>query len=326
MKKISVIIPVYNGEKYVEKCLDSLLIQEDYIFEIIVINDGSTDNTRKMLSSYEKKNNRVRVYNQENAGVSAARNKGIDYATGDWIVFCDVDDNITDGYFKDIDTQISSHEDYDLLCYARIHVGRDDWSSDRWDIKRKEMLMKTLGGDSSYCNEDYVITTVWGKAFKKDIFDRGHVRFNTKIDFGEDTLFMIEYILNSEHFGLLHRGYYEYYVNPQGACQKGGSIRDYYGFSEFDCVIQELKRNNTLLDDYEIDKSLARYMIKLSTMMRGRIVRSTKSLSISQRVELIHGMYKKTRKYMKLCETESVKYVLINMFAREYILLNDRKG
>lgn len=92
-KKISIIIPVYNGEKFLKKCLDSVLKQTYSNYEIIIVNDGSTDKTSDILKKYQKIK-KITVFNQENQGVSIARNNGIDRATGDYIMFVDVDDQI----------------------------------------------------------------------------------------------------------------------------------------------------------------------------------------------------------------------------------------
>ena len=97
---ISVIIPVYNAEKYLKTCLDSLISQTYANYEVLCVDDGSTDHSLNILRFYEKKDNRIKVFTQENAGPAAARNKALEYATGDYISFVDADDYLVENAFE----------------------------------------------------------------------------------------------------------------------------------------------------------------------------------------------------------------------------------
>src|SRR5690606_27273688 len=99
MPKVSVIIPVYNAEKYLRECIDSVLAQTFDDFELLLINDGSTDGSGKICDEYAQKDARVKVFHKENGGVSSARNLGLDNAKGEWITFIDSDDWIGENYF-----------------------------------------------------------------------------------------------------------------------------------------------------------------------------------------------------------------------------------
>ena len=98
--KISVIVPVYKAEKYLHRCVDSILAQTFTDFELLLINDGSPDNSGVICDEYAQKDNRIRVFHKENGGVSSARNIGLDNAKGEWITFIDSDDYIEQGYFE----------------------------------------------------------------------------------------------------------------------------------------------------------------------------------------------------------------------------------
>ena len=100
MVKVSVVIPVYNVEDYLRDCLDSIVNQTLKDIEIICINDGSTDNSLEILEHYKSKDERIKVISQENGGISAARNKGIDLASGDYISFIDSDDYIDNNFYE----------------------------------------------------------------------------------------------------------------------------------------------------------------------------------------------------------------------------------
>ena len=100
MPEVSVIIPVYNNEKFVEACVRSLMVQTCRDLEIIVINDGSTDKSGEILERLAKEDGRIRLYSQRNAGVAAARNKGLDEMTGDYLTFVDGDDYVSADYIE----------------------------------------------------------------------------------------------------------------------------------------------------------------------------------------------------------------------------------
>ena len=121
MKKISVIVPVYNVEKYLDKCLNSILNQTYKNFEVIIINDGSTDESYKIISKYEKLDSRFKCYNKENGGLSDARNYGLDFVTGDYLLFIDSDDYVDNNYFENI-VNIANKEDIDLIKIKLIKV------------------------------------------------------------------------------------------------------------------------------------------------------------------------------------------------------------
>ena len=115
---ISVIIPVYNSEKYLHKCIDSVLSQSYTNFEVILVNDGSTDSSGMICDEYAEKDERVRVFHKDNGGVSTARNLGIDYATGKYVLFIDSDDYMTDDAVEKIITHWRTNKDekYVLNC------------------------------------------------------------------------------------------------------------------------------------------------------------------------------------------------------------------
>ena len=98
--KISVIVPVYNAEQYLPHCIDSILAQTFTDFELLLIDDGSKDNSSKICDEYEEKDKRVKVFHKKNGGVSSARNLGLDKAHGEWICFCDSDDCLKSNYLS----------------------------------------------------------------------------------------------------------------------------------------------------------------------------------------------------------------------------------
>ncbi len=117
MVKFSIIVPVYNVEKYLEDCLDSILKQTYDDFEVIVVNDGSTDNSQKVIDNYAKRDNRIKAFKKKNGGVSDARNYGISKAKGEYFIFVDSDDTINDKLLEKLDKEIKKYDEIDLIKY-----------------------------------------------------------------------------------------------------------------------------------------------------------------------------------------------------------------
>lgn len=200
MPKISVIVPVYNTENYLHRCIDSILAQTFTDFELLLINDGSKDHSGKICDDYAEKDNRVRVFHKPNGGVSSARNMGLDNAQGEWISFVDSDDIVTNNALdiigKDIDAEliVTSHivnSDGKLSEFGISDDKKKVCDSDRYTFIRE------------YINTN-VIKTPWAKYFKRRII--ADQRFDEAIACGEDFLFVLEY---------LHKTRYIYlYDNP----------------------------------------------------------------------------------------------------------------
>lgn len=193
MPKVSVIVPVYNTEKYLAQCVDSILSQTFTDFELLLINDGSKDKSGFICDEYAIKDCRVKVFHKENGGVSSARNWGLDNAKGDWITFCDSDDWLEKNYLQ----SLLSHSDADLVMASFNCVGKnEDWDtsiSDRFYNKDEvkfflERYIHTVALCGSCC-----------KFFRKEIL--GSLRFKNDISSKEDTIFVFEYLskLNTIH-------------------------------------------------------------------------------------------------------------------------------
>ena len=183
MPKISIIIPAYNAEKYINECIDSILKNSKESLnqtEIIVINDGSTDRTLKKLEKY-KENNIIHVYTTKNQGVSAARNYGIKLAKGDWITFIDADDKVTEGF---VDQNINELNNSALIKTTISTNNYNNQIKDKTTISIQHLLSKLTYGEMP--------TFIFSYFFKKDIVKQIH--FNKNIHFMEDSLFLIEYL------------------------------------------------------------------------------------------------------------------------------------
>ena len=168
MEKISIIVPVYNVEKYLEKCLKSIISQTYKNLEIIVVNDGSIDNSLEICKKFEKIDKRIKVIDKENGGLSDARNAGLKIATGDYIGFVDSDDYIAEDMFETLGKLLKEHNaEISIVSYYEMMDNRllDVQKDGTLDIMNKEEAIKELLIDKK------IQSYAWNKLFKKEIFE-----------------------------------------------------------------------------------------------------------------------------------------------------------
>ncbi len=212
MKKISVIVPVYNVEKYLNKCLTSLIKQTYKNFEIIVINDGSIDNSLAICNKYANKYDNVKVYDYKNAGVAHARNVGIKKATGDYLLFVDSDDYIDEKLLENLNEFLKKN-DCDIVCFDMYKVVNNvNTYYHTSNSLVKDNIKRYIIGDSGPCN----------KLIKKKLFN--NLKFMEKIYY-EDLATMPILALYTNKIEFLEEPLY-YYV------QRDNSIMHQKKFSE----------------------------------------------------------------------------------------------
>jgi len=193
MKKISVIVPVYNTEEYIEKCINSITGQTYKNLEIIVVNDGSTDNSLNILKSLQSKDSRIRIINQENKGVSAARNTGLDNATGEYIAFVDSDDYLERNMYEKM-LKYMEESGADLVS-ARAFIiersnkpGENDYNNYIDTFTSQAQILKAYA-------DGFLTIAVWDKLFTKEVI--GKKRFDSSV-FCEDAKFVLDICENTK--------------------------------------------------------------------------------------------------------------------------------
>ena len=194
--KFSVIIPVYNIEDYIENCLQTILNQSFTDYEIILINDGSSDHSKDICEEYVKNYSNIKLIDKENGGPSSARRAGVERAEGDYIICVDGDDYIHRDLFLKIDNCIDNNPDVDLVCfgYYKDQNGvisepinnqlREGVYTDIDQIRRKYLYDDTLDSENTGC----MIYSLWCKAIKRNIFEVCQNYVTDKIKNGEDNL------------------------------------------------------------------------------------------------------------------------------------------
>lgn len=167
---ISIIVPVYNVEKYLPRCLDSLINQSYNDLEIIVIDDGSNDSSSQICEDYSQKDNRISVYHKINGGLSDARNTGIQYVTGEYLTFIDSDDYVQSDYIKTLyENLINYNADISICSFEKLIEGQKPSINIKGRVEildQDKCMLQILGGKLGL-----QFTTAWGKIFKRDVFN-----------------------------------------------------------------------------------------------------------------------------------------------------------
>jgi len=213
MSKISVIVPVYNVEKFIKRCLDSIINQTMRDLEIILVNDGSTDNSGKICDEYAQLDNRITVIHKENGGLSSARNTGLDVATGEWISFVDSDDYIEKNMYEVL-YKTAIEEDVDIcICFFKYLTVDNKML---FNPTQEQLYINGRYNTKEFLNLIYkdeylngICVSAVNKIYKKNIFD--NIRFNTKI-YEDDELLNHVYMKDMNIF-ILNNGFYIYAQN-----------------------------------------------------------------------------------------------------------------
>lgn len=230
-KKLSVIIPVYNSEKYLVSCIESVLCQNYANIEVLLIDNGSSDHSRLICEEYEKKDVRVHVYSELKSGAAAARNCGISHATGQYITFIDSDDYIDKDMYCELMGMIKQYSADIAIC--SFHYVNESGNSMDWLEPELAKYIKTKTDpviDSREC-ASYFLTSrdiegfCWNKVFKKSIIDDNDLTFEESKMAYEDMLFVFESVLKSSKIVLCAKKLYYYRQISNSLTRDTSSVR-----------------------------------------------------------------------------------------------------
>lgn len=216
---ISIIIPVYNAQKYLSDCLDSVLRQSYKHFEVILINDGSRDNSLNLCQQYVQLDGRISCIHQENAGPGAARNAGLAQATGDYLLFIDSDDLLLPGALEAMIRAIQGND----LVIARFSLNTSSGKSIRGLINHSMSLDKFAFLDKlSIWPGAYYYSALWNKLYLRSIVYQNQISFRTDFIWGEDCLFNMTYYLYVKKINIIRDVVYQYNRKVTGLSWKSG--------------------------------------------------------------------------------------------------------
>lgn len=240
MPKVSIIVPVFKVEEYIDRCIKSVINQNFQDWELILIDDGSPDRSGDVCDNYAYEESRIRVIHKTNCGVSSARNTGIEAALGDWIVFLDADDWIEPECVAACYSTCIKF-DLDLLQFGFCSINAD--------TKQNRSAATTSVLDyNGYVEKGSVNLTVWASFFKNDIIKYNDVRFNTDLRLAEDQLFVFSYMKYSKRMMYLDTPYYMYFNNTNSAVYRAKSTDMLKSAGEIKSFLIDGKISNKFLE------------------------------------------------------------------------------
>lgn len=236
--RLSIIIPAYNSEVTIARCLDSVKSQLTDDVEVIVVDDGSSDSTPAICNGYSSSDSRFKIIHKENGGVSSARNVGLDHSDGSWITFLDSDDKLADGALDRMICAINTCKEMVIT-----NVIMCDVSGNSFPVLPE--VMDTL--DRMFCEP--LSGSVVNKIFRRDIIESNGIHFDTSLSFFEDWLFIGRYCSFVREFEYINAPCYVNYL-PYSYAEKYGQLRDFRHMSAF---YSKLKSVNTVMSYMWVD-------------------------------------------------------------------------
>ncbi len=297
--RYSVIIPVYNAKETLRRCLDSLVRQQFSDYELLLINDGSTDDSDAICHEYANTYSCIRYFAKENGGVSSARNLGLDQAKGEYILFVDSDDYVSENYFASLSDALENAA-ADLLLFGYRNFGG---VSTEWDTGVfYENTEVGVAEQISSAMRQYLFSSLWSKAFKRQIIEQHNIRFANDLAIGEDQAFIFTYAMHIRSIGSI--GYHLYNVDVSDGNSLSRKARPYLT----EQLMEVNRRMYAAYRDAEHSPEAARYYeVALSWMTYRSVYSSCKELlkfdfSVKRRRQEI-------RKICKLYRAEHVRPV-----------------
>lgn len=218
MPKVSIIVPVYKAEKYLNRCIDSIIAQTFTDWELLLIDDGSPDRSGDICDEYAKRDNRIKVFHKENGGVSSARNLGLDNIGGDFVTFVDSDDWLLENTL----TLCSSYFDkYEIVRFSMVYIESLGGDNNRKLVlpfsKSKNAIMQRILERNS-------LLGVWGGVYKADLFNNPSIRFNSNLVMAEDWLVLSLLVNRCQSIIDLSDVCYCYNISNESSCSNNPSF------------------------------------------------------------------------------------------------------
>lgn len=301
---VSIIIPIYNSGNFLKKLLNNLVNQTYKNIEIILIDDGSEDNSLQICNEYQVNDKRIKVISQTNKGVSSARNKGLKIATGDYITFIDSDDDIDRNY---IDVMVRNIED-DYLIKTNTKNAKKDVL-----VSSEQYLFDILSGK--------IPGVCWGYLFRKDLLK--NIKFDLNTSFMEDTIFLIQYLINTSNVKVLKEKLYYHEVNQDGLTNSNKLEKKINEYMYSIDKIQEILRSNNIVENF-YEKSIDNKRIKLieSELAKAKEIEEIQKIILNKNVvklQKIRNIDIKYKLFMKILKTKNEKTILLYIKFRRII-------
>lgn len=301
--KISVIVPVYKAEKYLHRCVDSILAQTFTDFEVLLIEDGSPDRSGEICDGYAYMDERIRVFHKENSGVSDTRNIGLDYAIGEIICFVDSDDVVDKDYLE-----IFLQKDADIVVQG---LYRNDITEDRRDL-----YVSIETGDFDLSNVTKFVDIIcksenigylYTRSFKRNIIEKENLRFDSRFRLREDMEFILRYMLLCKTFSTLNKGAYHYDV-PSNFQKKYSNIDSE---DDFMCTSSIIESTIKLTSNYNHPIQISNINRLARDIIKYYLSDKFDSKNIKSLVDIYCNYVNNGRLYSKLNKRSRILYLCI---------------
>lgn len=314
--KLSIIVPVYGVEKYIDKCLNSLVKQSLKEIEVIVVNDGTKDNSQKIVDKYVKKYpDKIKSYIKENGGQGSARNYGLKKASGEYIGYVDSDDFVEKDMYKKLYNK-AKENNYDIVVCGNYNVSED------YQNKNIDAFINNYNTDLE--NIFFGKMAVWNKIYKRDILIKNKLEFKEKVWY-EDLAFTLKAIMNSNTFAFIDEPLYDYLIREGSTMNNSNVQRNLEILDAFNDILSYIKHNKKE-EYFSKIEFLAIDHIYISAIVRVLKADADKNIKKETIEKLIDYMNKKfpnykTNKYINtLSKNRKIIYKLINI--KMYGLIN----
>ncbi|MGG0237744.1 glycosyltransferase [Bacillus rhizoplanae] len=283
---ISVVVPIYNVEKWLSRCIENILNTPFINIELILVNDGSPDKCGEICEEYVKKDSRIRVIHKENGGLSSARNAGIELASGKYIVFIDPDDEINKNYFTKL-YRIAEDNNCDAVVCGYKTVPNSNIIIPNFKLNTvmngREFV---LSSSNIHSNND--LCFVWRYMYNLSIIKDKNIRFNEQVFIGEDVIFNLEFLLESKRAYAISESLYLYTVNNPNSLMR----IPYKPKLESSLLLQykirkDLSQKFNLLNSEHYKKDMANYYINNIYRLMIDNLKNSKNINVNRELRRI---------------------------------------
>ena len=314
--KLSIIVPVYGVEKYIDKCLNSLVKQSLKEIEIIVVNDGTKDNSQKIIDKYVKEYpDKIKSYIKENGGQGSARNYGLKKATGEYIGYVDSDDFVEKDMYKKLYNK-AKENNYDIVVCGNYNVSED------YQNKNIDAFINNYNTDLE--NIFFGKMAVWNKIYKRDILIKNKLEFKEKVWY-EDLAFTLKAIMNSNTFAFIDEPLYDYLIREGSTMNNSNVQRNLEILDAFNDILSYIQHNKkeeyfSKIEFLAIDHI---YISAIVRVLKAEADDKVKRETINKLLDYMNKKFPnyKNNKYINtLSKNRKIIYKLINI--KMYGLIN----
>ena len=310
--KISVIIPVYKVERYLDKCIESVVNQTHKNLEIILVDDGSPDNSPAICDEWAKKDSRIKVIHKENGGVSSARNLGIDEATGEYVCFVDSDDWVEPDYAESLLFRLKQDGTDCAVCNFYICGERKKGFN---KIDDAVINFKSFSGEKVTFFSSWIFNPTCNKMYKTKILKQNSIRFREDIHFGEDQIFFSEVLLVCHSASVVSKALYNYNIAASVATKVFWPEMEHYMQKKFEC-------QKKLVEKLGADESVKKRLLAKFALQSIEHIASKNYLLHLKKEEALKALERAYNSYFQYVK-ESIDKCYIDPAFKECLLTAD---